>query len=528
MNRKLRVLLVEDLEEDAVLVLRALRQGGYAPDHLRVTSERELREALQRESWDLVISDYSLPGFNAPSALRIVRAGASDIPFIIVSGTVGEDLTVAAMKAGANDYVMKDKLARLSVSVDRELREAHERRESRAAQQAAELATREKERADAANLAKSRFLANMSHELRTPLNAIIGFSELIEAGAAGPLTDKQQEFINYVLSGGRHLLALISDILDLSKVEAGKMDLVLEPTSLAEVASSVCTAVRPLVDKQDITLALDIPEDFPRMTADPTRLKQMLYNLVSNAIKFTDRGGRVTLTARVLPDALSIAVSDSGHGISSEDLPRLFQEFEQLGRSGREREEGTGLGLVLTKRLVEQHGGSIDVESVVGLGTTFTMRMPYGAAEAQAQKPAEGAQSLAARDARPDLLRVLVVDDDAHSLRLLRELLEQRGHSVVEAHRVEEALERFDASVNAVISDLSLPGGGGEAVLAHVRKVRDRERRHVPVLAVTAHAMHGDRERLLAAGFDGYLSKPVSVRELNACLLALFLPESSE
>jgi signal transduction histidine kinase len=518
MTRELRVLLVEDLEEDAFLVLRALRLGGYAPVHTRVTSERELIQALSAGVWDVVISDYSLPGFDAPAALRIVRSLVGDVPFIIVSGTVGEDLTVAAMKAGAHDYVMKDKLTRLSASVERELRDAQERRESRAAQQAAELATREMERADAANQAKSRFLANMSHELRTPLNAIIGFSELIEAGEAGPLSERQHEFINYVLSGGRHLLALITDILDLSKVEAGKMELIIEPTSLLEVAGSVQTLVRPLVNKQGITLTLDVAPDLPRLAADPTRLKQILYNLLSNAIKFTERGGEVLLRAHAVEGALLIAVRDTGHGIDEKDLPRLFQEFEQLTQSGAEREKGTGLGLALTKRLVTQHGGSIEVASTVGRGTTFSLRMPLSQPAAQPTlSPGDGEHGAAT--ARGQALRILVLDDDPHSLRLMAALLEQRGHEVISATDVAEAKARFDDDVNLVVSDVSLPGGGGQALLGHVRSARPDV--HVPVLAVTAHAMRGDREQLLAAGFDGYLSKPIDSRELAACLSAL-------
>jgi signal transduction histidine kinase len=381
MSKKLRALVVEDMEMDAELVVLALREGGYEVEHKRVWTAAHLREALASECWDVVISDYSMPSFDAPSALAIVKECTFDVPFIIVSGTVGEDLTVAAIKAGAHDYLMKDRLGRLAVSVERELREAAERRQTRVAQAAAGLARHERERAESANLAKSRFLANMSHELRTPLNAIIGFSELLEQGIAGELQPKQAEFVGFVLSSAQHLLELITDILDLSKVEAGRMELHIEPTPLNSIARTIENVLRPLVSKQHVKLSFNIPPELPSFAFDPVRIKQVLYNLLSNAIKFTAAGGEVALDARVAGGELEIAVRDTGMGIRAEDLPRLFHEFEQVGDAGGDQKaRGTGLGLALSKRLVELHGGSIEVTSEWGRGSTFTVRLPLRSA----------------------------------------------------------------------------------------------------------------------------------------------------
>ncbi|HXJ21306.1 MAG TPA: ATP-binding protein [Polyangia bacterium] len=233
-----------------------------------------------------------------------------------------------------------------------------------------------KEAADTANRAKSAFLANMSHELRTPLNAVIGFSELLEQEIFGGLNDKQRTYVGNVLVSGRHLLQLVNDILDISKVEAGRMDLAYERTPIGSVVDVVRGVIGALAAKRGINLEVDVSPNLPDVYVDPGRIKQVLYNLISNAIKFTPRGGVVRLTARADVRSLVVSVADTGVGIARADLPRLFREFEQLSQPNGTRPEGTGLGLALTRRLVELHGGRVEVESELGQGSTFSVHLP--------------------------------------------------------------------------------------------------------------------------------------------------------
>jgi len=379
MGTALQLLLLEDSEDDELLVLSALRHGGFEPHHVRVWSREGLLKALAQGPWDLIISDYCMPEFEAPEALAIVKESGVEVPFIIVSGTVGEDQAVAAMKAGAHDYVMKDALARLAPSVERELGDARQRRESRISREIAVQALHEKARAEATNQAKSEFLANMSHELRTPLNAIIGFSEMLQEGVAGPLTPKQEEYVRYVANSGRHLLKLVSDILDLSKVEAGRMSLDPELVAPAPIIEAAVATLRPLAERRGISLEVRLAAALPQLFADPLRLKQILYNLLSNAIKFTPVGGKISLTAEALDEQLQLTVVDTGIGICEEDLQSLFRDFQQVGLPSEAREGGTGLGLSLTKKLVELHHGSISVTSELGVGSSFTLLLPLHA-----------------------------------------------------------------------------------------------------------------------------------------------------
>jgi PAS domain S-box-containing protein len=290
-----------------------------------------------------------------------------------------------------------------------------------------------KDAAEAANLAKSQFLANMSHELRTPLNAIIGFSEILSDRTFGDLNDRQLKYSNNILNSGRHLLQLINDILDLAKVEAGRVELMRNTFSVAKVLPEVQTIVKTLANKKNISLEFELVPDLPALFADEAKFKQVMYNLLSNAIKFTPDGGKVFVTASIhnangSGSFLQIAVADTGIGIKKNDQERVFNEFEQVDSSYGRQQQGTGLGLALTKRLIEMHGGRIWVESegVEGKGSTFTFLIPIPKAEAAPTQLTDKP------DARDDAIRplVLVVTNDDANQQLVGNYLTGAGYDL--------------------------------------------------------------------------------------------------
>jgi len=225
---------------------------------------------------------------------------------------------------------------------------------------------------------KSEFLANMSHELRTPLNAVIGFSEVLLERMFGDLNPKQDEYLQDILSSGRHLLSLINDILDLSKIEAGRMELELTTFDLPVALDNALTLVRERATRHGIRLDLAVDDRVGAVVGDERKIKQVILNLLSNAVKFTPEGGRVTVRALPAGDAVEVAVSDTGIGIAPEDREAIFEEFRQVGSDYARKREGTGLGLTLARKFVELHGGTIRVESEVGRGSTFTVALPVG------------------------------------------------------------------------------------------------------------------------------------------------------
>ena len=227
-----------------------------------------------------------------------------------------------------------------------------------------------------ANQHKSEFLANMSHELRTPLNAIIGFSEVLLERMFGELNDKQDDYLKDIFSSGKHLLSLINDILDLSKIEAGRMELDVENFDVPSALGNALTLVRERAQRHGIALGLQVAAEVGEMRADERKFKQILLNLLTNAVKFTPDGGKVEVRARLRDGVLEVAVSDTGIGIAAADQAAVFEEFKQVGRHYTNKQEGTGLGLALTKRFVELHGGTLTLDSEPGRGSTFTFTLP--------------------------------------------------------------------------------------------------------------------------------------------------------
>jgi len=248
---------------------------------------------------------------------------------------------------------------------------------------------------EAANRHKSEFLASMSHELRTPLNAIIGFSEVLSARMFGELNDKQAEYVEDILSSGRHLLSLINDILDLSKVEAGRMELDLAPFHLPAALDAALTLVRERAMRHGVALGLEVDPELAELIGDERKIRQVVLNLLSNAVKFTHDGGRVDVRAARDGDAVQVSIADTGVGIAPEDQDKIFEAFQQVGADGAAKHEGTGLGLTLTRQFVELHGGRIWVESQVGKGSTFTFTLPVRAPE---PRPGDALDGEATRD----------------------------------------------------------------------------------------------------------------------------------
>lgn len=368
---------------------------------------------------------------------------------------------------------------------------------------------------------KSEFLANMSHELRTPLNAVIGFADLLHAGAVPTQSPKHQAFLGHIGTSGRHLLQLINDVLDLSKVEAGKLEFYPEPVRLPVIVSEIMEILQATASRAGVRLQADFDPSVDEMVADPARLKQVLYNYLSNAIKFTPTGGLVTVRGRPEgPDHVRLEVEDSGIGIAPDDLSRLFVEFQQLDSGYTKRHQGTGLGLSLTRRLVEAQGGSVGVRSVLGEGSVFHAVLPrWAAAHGAAVRPLPGAASLAAATLR----RFLLIQDDPAEQSCMTQALGRAGFQVDVAMTSEQAVNSaLRTPYDAIALDLMLSGGGGLDVLSAIRSRSDSV--GSPVRAMT---MKTAPRTVARFHVRDVLSKPIHVTHLIKALRQVGLPSST-
>lgn len=376
-----------------------------------------------------------------------------------------------------------------------------------------------KAEAEAANQAKSEFLSSMSHELRTPMNAILGFGQLLEIDDT--LAAEHKDNVREILNGGRHLLELINEVLDLAKIESGHIELSLEPVEVDTVIQECLTLMATLAVRRGIQIAHDGVTGMV-VRADRTRLKQVLLNLLSNAIKYNHVGGHVQLDVRTVgADRLRMVVTDTGPGISAERLAELFQPFNRLGAENSNI-EGSGIGLTITRRLVELMGGVVVVESEVGVGSTFWIELPRESLPASHPKDtAADGQTLAQRLAAAQHT-VLYIEDNPANVRLVAQILGQRQHiHLLTAHTPELGLELARARrPELILLDINMPGMDGYQVLALLKA--DEQLKAIPVVAVTANALPRDLARGKAAGFKGYLTKPLNVQKflktIDACL----------
>ena len=368
-------------------------------------------------------------------------------------------------------------------------------------------------KAEAASQAKSEFLANMSHEIRTPLNGILGMLQLMNTTA---LNAEQSEYVHMAIQAAQRMTRLLSDILDLSRVEAGRLPLHEAPFSLNEVRSSVLDIFKPLSSRKDVRASFELDPLLPeKLVGDETRLRQILLNLVGNSLKFTERG-YVRVEASLLgSDACGrlnvvFRVSDSGCGIPEDKLSLIFEPFEQLSQACN---RGVGLGLAIVRRLVELMGGRIEARSRPGEGTAMTVTLPFGLPE---DPQAEAAATFEAQAASGSGRRILVVEDDLFSRKTITSFLEKSGFRVRVATTGVEALRILgESAFDCILMDIHLPGLDGVETARIIRNAPEFEAHaRTPIIAVTANAMHGDRERFLANGMDAYVPKPMDIHLL--------------
>jgi CheY-like chemotaxis protein len=375
----------------------------------------------------------------------------------------------------------------------------------------------------------------MSHELRTPLNVVLGMSESLQDGIYGFLNDKQLRSLRMIEESGRHLLELINDILDLSKIGAGKLELDIAPVAVETICQTSLRLIKQSAQMKRLKISSMFDNDVTIIQADGRRLKQVLVNLLNNAVKFTHQGGKIGLEVEGDPEqhAVHLTVWDTGIGIAQKDMKRLFQPFVQLDATLSRKYEGAGLGLSLVYRLVEMHGGSISVDSEEGKGSRFTVSLPWNKIDKskiriphsdftqdKSVQPEERrisephSQHLTNRNVQSEPLKILIADDNEATTRTFSEYFATKDYRVMIAYNGWEAFAHTrEHHPDIIVIDIQMPEMDGLEAIRHIRA--DKHGRNIPIIALTALAMPGDQEKCLTAGADVYLSKPVSLRRLS-------------
>ncbi|MGJ3245714.1 MAG: response regulator [Elainellaceae cyanobacterium] len=635
----LQILLLEDDPIDCELIETALRRGGIESHVTHVAHRQDFLESLNERLPDLILADYVLPSFDGIAALQLANAICPDVPFILVSGVLGEEQAIDALKQGATDYVLKQRLERLAPAAQRALREQQERQErqkvtkalhqtddllravvdaspvgimtlsseqrimtlnvaaerlygwqasamidspllilpksqqksfdhyfaqvlqnhtvsnqefqhlrqdgslidvslslaplhdaddhiygvvmtiiditDRKQIEAQRLNLLAQERAarsaaETANRIKDEFLAVLSHELRTPLNAIVGWIKLIQRGNLNPTM--LQRALDTIERNATAQTQLIEDLLDLSRIIRGQLRLKIQPVDVGVLIRTTVDTLRPAADAKSIQIEMALPTNLGKILADSNRLQQVFWNLLSNAIKFTPHVGKVVVRAEPVDSYLKIQVSDSGIGVAPDFLPHVFEYFRQADGSTTRSQGGLGLGLAITRHLVELHGGTIHADSPgIGQGATFTVMLPMRVVQANH----DSTQTFLRHELNLQGVKAIVVDDEVDTQELLAFVLEQQGAKVKAAGNVRDALNiltYFQPTI--IISDIGMPDEDGYSFLQTVRAFPNEQFSNIPAIALTAYAREEDRQHAREVGYQIHLAKPLDPSEI--------------
>lgn len=545
------ILVVDDTPVNLRLLMTMLKEQGYTI-HPTTNGEFALRFARSALP-DLILLDIMMPGMSGYQVCEQLKADerTRDIPIIFISAMDQTLDKIKAFSMGGVDYITKpfqveEVLARVRThlalsSLQKALANQNEALEQRvqertaellqtnaalqaeiARRQEAEVALRQERSSLARRVAeqtadlsktnaelvkaarlKDEFLANISHELRTPLSAVLSMSEVLQEGLYGPINTQQREALKHIETGGHQLLAIINDILDLAKIEAGKLKLELGPVLAGGVAQGSLKFIQELAQKKRIEISLVVNQPSPTLHADEQRLRQILINLLTNAVKFTPAGGKIGLEVKsdARQERINFVVWDTGIGIAPEQMESLFKPFMQLDARLSRRHEGVGLGLSLVAYLVEMHGGGISVESQVGEGSRFTVSLPGpGQAEDNEAQP------------HPDIVEkrplILLAEDTEANITTLSGFLTNHYRLVVARNGLEAIQQIQEEAPDLILMDVQMPVMNGLEAIGRLRQ--DSRLKEVPIIALTAFVRSGDRERCLAAGANAYLSKPLN------------------
>lgn len=515
-----RVLVVDDNPATRYSTSHILRAAGF-----HISEAATGTEALQfvEQGVDLVVLDVNLPDIDGFEVCRRIRANSAfrGLPVVHLSATFVNDVDkVQGLDSGASGYLVHPVEPPVLIATVSAFLRAWKAEQDREALLASERAARTE--AERANQFKDDFLATLSHELRTPLHAIIGWTQLLKTNSLTP--EEVAEGVEVIERNAQAQSKMIADLLDVSRITSGKLRLDVQPVDPYSTIEAALVAVLPAAAAKGIRITRHLDTNTGSISGDPSRLQQVVWNLVNNAVKFTPKGGKVDIVLRLVNSHVEFSVSDNGPGIEENQLARIFDRFHQGDASITRSHGGLGLGLAISKQLVELHGGRIHAESAGrGQGSKFTVTLPLESAGRQTvSQPENAAEPLAKiKDVHLEGTRVLIVDDDQDARQMLTRILESTGAQVRAIDGAATSISSIEEfAPHVLVSDLGMPTRDGYQLIQEVR-AQGHSAQSLPAIALTGFARPEDRRRALLAGFQMHLSKPVDARELAGAIAML-------